>query len=184
MQRGNSKRLVLYRLVAISALAIAAAACAGVLIYSASSSRAEPVPTEVSGRSESMPPEQQVQKTEEKQKGRIYSARELGFSGPASLLKWSARAHPEQVARELRRAPSVLGTPRAKLESIGSCEAGGRPDAVSADGTYRGKYQFSVSAWGSVGGRGDPAKAPEWEQDVRAAILIDFRGTSPWPNCG
>lgn len=180
MQRGNSRRLALYRLLAISALAVAALACAAVLIYSASSSRAQPVPAEVSARIETKPPDREVQK----QKERIYSARELGFSGPASLLKWSARAHPEQVARELRRAPSVLGTPRAKLESIGSCEAGGRPDAVSADGTYRGKYQFSVSAWGSVGGRGDPAKAPEWEQDVRAAILIDFRGTSPWPNCG
>lgn len=69
------------------------------------------------------------------------------------------------------------------LERIAACESGGNPRAVSHDGRYRGKYQFSRETWRSVGGRGDPAKAPEAEQDRRAARLLAERGTAPWPNC-
>jgi len=72
----------------------------------------------------------------------------------------------------------------AGLEAIGACESGGDPTAVSAGGTYRGKYQFDHSTWQSVGGTGDPAAAPEAEQDARAAALAARRGASPWPNCG
>jgi hypothetical protein len=34
-----------------------------------------------------------------------------------------------------------------------------------------------------MGGRGDPAAAPEAEQDARAAALLRREGGSPWPNC-
>ena len=71
----------------------------------------------------------------------------------------------------------------AVLARIAKCESGGDPTAVSADGRYRGKYQFSRATWRAMGGRGDPAKAPEAEQDRRAAALLAARGTSPWPNC-
>jgi len=54
---------------------------------------------------------------------------------------------------------------------------------VSADGRYFGKYQFSRATWRSVGGRGNPAAAPEAEQDRRAARLFARDGTAPWPNC-
>jgi hypothetical protein len=70
------------------------------------------------------------------------------------------------------------------LESIASCESGGDPTAVSSDGTYRGKYQFDYGTWESVGGHGDPAAAPEAEQDYRAALLYSRSGSSPWPVCG
>ena len=70
------------------------------------------------------------------------------------------------------------------LEAIAACESGGDPTAVSADGTYRGKYQFDYGTWASVGGSGDPAAAPEAEQDMRAQMLYDQRGASPWPTCG
>ncbi|HEX8753096.1 MAG TPA: transglycosylase family protein, partial [Solirubrobacterales bacterium] len=70
------------------------------------------------------------------------------------------------------------------LTAIASCESGGDPTAVSADGTYRGKYQFDFGTWESVGGHGDPAAAPEWEQDYRAALLYSRSGSSPWPVCG
>jgi hypothetical protein len=79
---------------------------------------------------------------------------------------------------------TVDGVPRATLEAIAACESGGDPAAVSADGTYRGKYQFDSSAWASVGGSGDPAAAPEAEQDRRAALLYQRTGGSAWPNCG
>jgi hypothetical protein len=70
------------------------------------------------------------------------------------------------------------------LEAIASCESGGDPTAVSADGSYRGKYQFDYGTWESVGGHGDPAAAPEIEQDYRAALLYSRSGSSPWPVCG
>lgn len=77
-------------------------------------------------------------------------------------------------------APSSGGS----LDSIAQCESGGDPSAVSPDGRYRGKYQFDYQTWGSVGGSGDPAAAPEAEQDERAAMLHAQRGGQPWPNCG
>ena len=69
------------------------------------------------------------------------------------------------------------------LQRIAACESGGDPTAVSADGRYRGKYQFSRATWRYMGGTGDPAQASEAEQDRRAAKLLARAGTSPWPNC-
>ena len=71
-----------------------------------------------------------------------------------------------------------------KLKQIAQCESGGNPRAISPDGRYRGKYQFSRPTWRSVGGHGDPAKASEYEQDKRALKLYHREGTAPWPNCG
>jgi peptidoglycan hydrolase-like protein with peptidoglycan-binding domain len=70
------------------------------------------------------------------------------------------------------------------LERIAQCESGGNPTAVSADGRYFGKYQFSRRTWRSVGGQGGPAAASEAEQDRRARILYRRAGTKPWPVCG
>jgi hypothetical protein len=70
------------------------------------------------------------------------------------------------------------------LAAIAACESGGDPTAVSADGTYRGKYQFDQQTWESVGGTGDPAAAPEAVQDALAARLQAQQGSSPWPVCG
>lgn len=80
--------------------------------------------------------------------------------------------------------PESVGVSSATLTAIGSCESGGDPTAVSADGAYHGKYQFDLGTWASVGGSGDPAAAPEAEQDYRAALLYARAGSSPWPNCG
>jgi resuscitation-promoting factor RpfB len=71
----------------------------------------------------------------------------------------------------------------ARLEAIARCESGGDPTAVSSGGTYRGKYQFDRATWRALGGRGDPAAAPESEQDRRAAKLMRTSGPSAWPNC-
>ncbi len=80
--------------------------------------------------------------------------------------------------------PESVGASSATLDAIGSCESGGDPSAVSADGSYRGKYQFDYGTWASVGGSGDPAAATEAEQDYRAALLYVRGGSSPWPICG
>ena len=71
----------------------------------------------------------------------------------------------------------------SKLEAIARCESGGNPRAVSPDGRYRGKYQFTRATWRRMGGKGDPAKASEAEQDRRAAKLYQQSGSSPWPGC-
>jgi len=91
-----------------------------------------------------------------------------------------------RLRRERREALASLpgGISRATLESIAACESGGDPSIVSSDGSYRGKYQFSYGTWASVGGSGDPAAAPEPEQDYRAALLYARSGSSPWPVCG
>ncbi len=102
-------------------------------------------------------------------------------------LKVKARKHHEaKEAREEEEQFAQLpgGVSMATLESIAACESGGNPEAVSADGTYRGKYQFDQGTWESVGGHGDPAAAPEAEQDYRAALLYSESGSSPWPICG
>jgi hypothetical protein len=85
-------------------------------------------------------------------------------------------------ARRADAAPSVSVPPQ--LQAIAQCESHGNPRAVSANGTYRGKYQFSTSTWAAVGGKGDPAAAPEAEQDLRAALLYARSGPGQWPVCG
>jgi hypothetical protein len=76
------------------------------------------------------------------------------------------------------------GSASATLEQIAQCESGGDPTAISADGRYRGKYQFRRATWRAYGGTGDPAKAPESVQDQIAAKLLADQGTAPWPVCG
>jgi hypothetical protein len=72
----------------------------------------------------------------------------------------------------------------SQLAAIARCESGGDPSAISASGMYRGKYQFSLATWQTVGGKGDPAQASETEQDRRAAILYHRHGPGQWPVCG
>ncbi len=79
-------------------------------------------------------------------------------------------------------APS--GTGGLNWAALARCESGGNPRAVSASGTYRGLYQFSMSTWRGVGGVGDPIDASPAEQTNRAQILYSRSGASPWPHCG
>jgi TolA-binding protein len=95
-----------------------------------------------------------------------------------------AAARKRQREREEEFAELPGGVSLSTLEAIASCESGGDPAAVSSDGTYRGKYQFDYGTWESMGGSGDPAAAPEAEQDYRAALLYAQSGSSPWPVCG
>lgn len=64
------------------------------------------------------------------------------------------------------------------------CEATDNPRAISPQGWYRGLYQFDLPTWRSVGGTGDPIDASREEQDYRAQLLYNQRGTQPWPVCG
>jgi len=79
---------------------------------------------------------------------------------------------------------SKVKLPRV-LREIAECESGGDPRAVSSNGMYRGKFQFSRSTWKAVGGRGsDPAAASETHQDRMALRLYRQSGVAPWPACG
>jgi peptidoglycan hydrolase-like protein with peptidoglycan-binding domain len=101
-----------------------------------------------------------------------------GVIGPATLGALGISATPA------RSSLHDVGDPEAELAKIAACESGGDPTAVSRDGHYRGKYQFTRATWRSLGATGDPAKAPEATQDAMAAKLLALRGTAPWPVCG
>jgi peptidoglycan hydrolase-like protein with peptidoglycan-binding domain len=103
-----------------------------------------------------------------------------GIVGPQT----SAALGLGSTAATPRSTRSTTSAPSATLARIAQCESGGNPAAISADGRYRGKYQFSRATWRALGGTGDPAKAPEAVQDRLAARLLAQAGTSPWPVCG
>jgi hypothetical protein len=97
-----------------------------------------------------------------------------------------ARRLAEQQAAETASTATTGATtaPSGNLQAIAACESGGDPTAVGGGGAFRGKYQFDYATWASVGGSGDPAAAPESEQDMRAQMLYERSGSSPWPVCG
>ncbi len=94
-----------------------------------------------------------------------------------------ARARARAERRRERAARAAVQAVSPALEAIAACESGGNPAAIGGGGAYRGKYQFDYATWASVGGSGDPAAAPEAEQDSRAAALYARTGGSAWPVC-
>lgn len=63
--------------------------------------------------------------------------------------------------------------------SIVMCESAGNARAVSPRGYY-GLWQFDLPTWASVGGTGYPSDASVDEQMMRARMLFEARGWSPW----
>jgi hypothetical protein len=59
------------------------------------------------------------------------------------------------------------------------CESGNNYSINTGNGYY-GAYQFDLSTWRSVGGKGSPNQATPLEQDYRARMLYRSRGWSPW----
>ena len=107
----------------------------------------------------------------------------------------------EQLATAVTREPAdelvTVGTKARPVSSgnkpsadglnwaaLAACESGGRPNAVSGTGKYRGMYQFSQGTWNAVGGSGDPAAASADEQTYRAQLLYQRSGAGQWPHCG
>jgi hypothetical protein len=115
-----------------------------------------------------------------------------GIVGPMTRGKLGlARFSAADVRHPPAKAPAGGGggdsgvkLPRV-LREIAECESGGDPRAVSSNGLYRGKFQFSRETWKGVGGRGaDPARASEAHQDRMALRLYRRSGVAPWPSCG
>jgi peptidoglycan hydrolase-like protein with peptidoglycan-binding domain len=110
-----------------------------------------------------------------------------GIAGPVTLahLGLAGRGSGAATGQSATSSAGANGpAPNATLARIAACESSGNPAAVSSTGQYRGKYQFSQQTWEEYGGTGDPAAAPEAEQDRIAAALYAARGTQPWPVCG
>jgi hypothetical protein len=119
---------------------------------------------------------------------RIDAQHKLG--GAVQMARQERKKELRAKARKRARAraanaPAGAGAGASpQLQAIAACESGGNPSAIGGGGAFRGKYQFDYGTWASVGGSGDPAAAPESEQDMRAAMLLARSGTSPWPVCG
>jgi hypothetical protein len=104
------------------------------------------------------------------------SAKQFSNYGPLHAARRRSRLRRERAARHVQVSPI--------LAAIANCESHDNPRAIGGGGAFRGKYQFDYGTWASVGGHGDPAAAPESEQDKRAELLLERAGTSPWPVCG
>ena len=104
-----------------------------------------------------------------------------GIVGPKTLAALGISADVGAVEHRVGTPPR-RGDASATLQKIAQCESGGDPTAVSADGAYRGKYQFDRATWQQLGGSGDPAAAPESEQD-QPRRPSTASAAPPWPNC-
>jgi len=87
----------------------------------------------------------------------------------------------------LNAAPTYQA-PSRQAEGVGGLlarvrqhESGGNYAANTGNGYY-GAYQFDLRTWSGVGGSGLPSNASPAEQDMRAQLLYNQRGCSPWPN--
>jgi hypothetical protein len=108
-----------------------------------------------------------------------------------TVRRWSASTlarHHDHLRRELRAArraarAEARSTASPALQAIAACESGGNPQTDTGNGFY-GKYQFTMQTWQAIGGSGNPAAAPEAEQDRRAAALLAQAGPGQWPVCG
>jgi hypothetical protein len=96
--------------------------------------------------------------------------------------RW-ARKHPKA------RLASVVAPYRAWLNRVGECEDNDNPAAgptgyqSNTGNGFFGRYQFTLSSWAAVGGRGRPDLAPPLEQDFRAIRLLHLQGPRAWPVC-
>lgn len=67
--------------------------------------------------------------------------------------------------------------------ALARCESNNNPRAVSASGTYRGAFQFSLSTWHSLGYGGDPIDHSYAVQLEAAKRLQARSGWGQWPKC-
>lgn len=84
-----------------------------------------------------------------------------------------------------KKKRAVVRPHRRFLAMLRACEVKGQPAPYrtnTGNGFY-GAYQFTVSSWIAVGGRGMPHQAARLEQDYRAVRLLKAQGPGAWPVC-
>ncbi|MFI0482402.1 transglycosylase family protein [Actinomadura sp. 9N215] len=117
-----------------------------------------------------------------------------GATGAAAKAKpvkkiITQRIKRKPVARILAVGPKAAGTGSAaglNWRGLAGCESNNNPKAVNPAGYY-GLYQFSMTSWASVGGKGKPSDASAAEQTYRAQLLykrVNGRWQGQWPHCG
>ena len=106
-----------------------------------------------------------------------------GF-GAANLAAQPVQAQASGGYRPAAARPAAAnyapGSP-GLFQQIRQKESGGNY-AINTGNGYYGAYQFDLATWRGVGGTGLPSQATPAEQDMRAQMLYDRRGCSPWPN--
>ena len=175
------------------AVGVLALAVSGVA-YAADTGGAEATPAQTAPAPAPKPTTKQIQ--------RALGIKADGAYGPATkrAMKRFQRAHRLKVTGRPNQATLVAlglivvptnrmldsvpsGDPTTILAKIAQCESGGDITAVSRNGKYFGKYQFSQATWEAMGGEGSPDEADEATQDALALKLFQLRGTAPWPAC-
>jgi hypothetical protein len=101
---------------------------------------------------------------------------DAGVDPLEAALQWHARKPPTP-------APEPVST-GLDWSALRECEAGHLGYSANTGNGYYGAYQFSLSTWQAQGGSGLPSDASPAEQDMRAQMLYDAAGASPWPVCG
>lgn len=112
-----------------------------------------------------------------------YRAKHKGCNSAACDRRVARKAR----AKTNRRWRKYTAPYRGWLKSTGDCETRGLPNdgytANTGNGFY-GRYQFTISTWGWVGGDGYPHQDRPLEQDYRAVKLLKRDGPGHWPVCG
>ena len=95
------------------------------------------------------------------------------------------RVRAARAKRQRQALRRYVAPYRGWLYSTRMCESGssGLYRTNTGNGFY-GAYQFTLSSWAAVGGRGYPHRASPREQDYRAVRLLHLQGRGAWPNCG
>jgi len=85
--------------------------------------------------------------------------------------------------KTLKRWSRFTAPYRSWLANTRRCESGGNY-RISTGNDFYGAYQFTLSSWYAVGGKGYPHLASPPEQDYRAVRLLHLQGSGAWPVCG
>jgi hypothetical protein len=147
-----------------------------------------PAPT-IQKKSSSVPPWSQKELRKGKAGIKIVQMAYVRRKGKKVKAVIAQKVKRKPVARIVAVGPESAGTgSAAKLNWAGlaNCESHGNPKAVNPSGYY-GLYQFSLSSWASVGGKGRPSDASAGEQTYRAQLLynrVSGRWQGQWPVCG
>lgn len=120
------------------------------------------------------------------------ASRSENHPGGSDVVEPGARHQDAQASRSSALVPPAGGFCSAEFQAqfgwpdparaatICQCESGGRSHAVSANGKYRGLFQFSEATWKHWGSGSvfDP-----YDNSAAAFRLFTKRGWKPWPHC-